>query len=379
MLIRSHLFSAVHWAAFSLAFLSINLLTLSSPAAEAAFRQDAQPILQARCFKCHGTDLQEGKINFAAIADDQTAARQRKLWRKAVAQIEAGEMPPKEAQQLTPDERTKLLAWMKRAIDFVDCNDPANRDPGPALMRRLSLSEYNHTIRDLMGFEFDAASTVGMTDDSGEGNSFGNLATALDLPPALMDKYFSAADLILDRFFGTELSSSVDGQILEHARASREQMFSLRPNEWRAPDFVAVPPKDVAPRDAARAIITVFLRRAYRGQAVPEDIDRLLGLFDRAGAQGKSYADSVRLMLKAVLVSPKFLYRIEQNQPGRKPDEAYPARDLELAARLSYFLWSSLPDEILMDLADRGRLSAPGPSAEPTRLHSRAIGTPPRP
>jgi hypothetical protein len=295
---------------------------------------------------------------------------------KAVAQIEAGEMPPKESPQPTVEERTRLLGWMKRAIDNVDCTDPANRDPGPALIRRLSLAEYNSTIRDLMGFEFDAASTVGMTDDSGEGNSFGNLATALDLPPALMDKYFSAADLILDRFFGTELSSSVDGQIQEQAQSSREKMFSLRPNEWRKPDFVVAPPKDVPPRAAARLIVTPFLRHAYRGQTDPQDMERLLSLFDRAESQGKSYLDSIRLMLKAILVSPKFLYRIERNQAGKKPDEAYPVRDLELASRLSYFLWSSQPDEELLDLAERGRLSTSGPSTELVKLNGKIIGAP---
>jgi hypothetical protein len=343
---------------------------------EPTFRQDVQPFLTKLCFKCHGADLQEGNVNFAAIADDRAAARQRKLWRKAVAQIEAGEMPPKESPQPTVEERTRLLGWMKRAIDNVDCTDPANRDPGPALIRRLSLAEYNSTIRDLMGFEFDAASTVGMTDDSGEGNSFGNLATALDLPPALMDKYFSAADLILDRFFGTELSSSVDGQIQEQAQSSREKMFSLRPNEWRKPDFVVAPPKDVPPRAAARLIVTPFLRHAYRGQTDPQDMERLLSLFDRAESQGKSYLDSIRLMLKAILVSPKFLYRIERNQAGKKPDEAYPVRDLELASRLSYFLWSSQPDEELLDLAERGRLSTSGPSTELVKLNGKIIGAP---
>jgi hypothetical protein len=359
-----------------LTLLLTSVFVSNSNAADPAFRQDLLPVLQKRCGECHGPDLQERNINFSSIMDDQSAARQRKLWRKVVAQLEAGEMPPKESPQLTPDERSMLLAWLKRAIDSVDCNDPANRDPGPAMLRRLSLAEYHHTVRDLMGFEFDAASAVGMTDESGEGNSFGNLAAALDLSPVLMDKYFSAADLILDRFFGTELSSSVDGQIQEQARASREQMFSLKPNEWRAADFVVTPPKDVAPRDAAKGIIMAFLRRAYRGQAVPEDIERLLALFDQAAGKGKSYADSVRLMLKAVLVSPKFLFRIEQNQPDRKPGEASAVRDLELASRLSYFLWSSMPDEELLDLAERGQLLAPGPSKETIKLTGKVIGAP---
>ena len=326
---------------------------------EVAFVRDVRPLLQARCGKCHGAEKHEREINFSAIGDDKAAARQWKLWRKSVAQIEAGEMPPADETPLTKEERERLLGWMKRAIETVDCSDPANRDPGPALVRRLSLTEYNRTIRDLLGFEFDGAA-VGMTDEVGEGIPFGNLAAALDLPPALMEKYFHAADQILDRFFGTELSSSVDGRIQEQARISREQMFGLKPGEWRKSDFVVAPPKDVAPRDAARAIVTAFVRHAYRGQAAAADVDRLLSLFDRAQSQEKSYADSVRLMLKAVLLSPKFLFRIEQNRTDRAPNEAYPVSDHELAVRLSSFLWSSMPDDELLDLADRGRLTADG-------------------
>ena len=225
----------------------------SLPAAEPSFQADIRPIVQARCVKCHGADEKSGDVNFAAIADDQTAARQRKLWRKGVAQLEAGTMPPKDAPQLTAEEKQRLLAWMKRTIDVVNCDDPAQRDPGPTVIRRLSLSEYNRTIRDLLGFEFDAAATVGMTDDAGEGNSFGNLAAALEMPPALLEKYFAAADQILDRFFGTELSSSVDGRIQEQARNSREQMFLLKPGDWRKADYEVAPPQSVEPRGAGRA------------------------------------------------------------------------------------------------------------------------------
>ncbi len=362
----------------------------ASRAAEPTFQADLQPILLARCIKCHGLEEKSGNVNFAAVADNDSAARQRRLWRKAVAQLEAGAMPPQDAPQLTADEKQRLLAWMKRTIDVVNCDDPANRDPGPTVIRRLSLSEYNRTIRDLLGFEFDAAATVGMRSDAGEGNSFGNLATALDMPPALLEKYFAAADQILDRFFGTELSSSVDGRIQEQARISREQMFRLKPGDWRKADYEVAPAAGVEPRDAARSLITPFVRRAYRGQAVPTDIERLLALFDRATVLKKSYGDSIRVMLKAVLVSPKFLYRVEQDRnltgepggvsprtngddqdvrgltpPGSpKPVKIVPVTDHELAVRLSYFLWSSMPDDELLDLADRGRLTAPGPVLE---------------
>src|SRR5579872_3675690 len=276
-------------------------------AAEPDFEADIRPVIAARCVKCHGPEDKSGNVNFAAITDDKTAAKQRKVWRKAIAQLEAGTMPPPEAKPLAADEKERLLAWMKRTVDVLNCDEQAARDPGPAVIRRLSLSEYNRTIRDLLGFDFDSAATVGMTSEAGEGNSFGNLATALDISAALMEKYFASAEQVLDRFYGTELSSTVDGRIQEDARKSRERMFSLKDGTWRKRDYEVAPPTGVEARDAARSLITAFVRRAYRGQATLDDVDRLLTLFDRAAALEKSYGESIRVMLKAVLVAPKFL------------------------------------------------------------------------
>lgn len=327
-------------------------------AADLRYTTDIRPILQSRCMECHGVSEQSGNVNFDAIESDKSAAFNRKTWRRALAQLKAGDMPPAGEAPLEPDQKKKLLDWMQRTLAVIDENDPANRDPGPAVIRRLTLVEYNNTVRDLLGIEFDAAA-VGITEDSGEGNTFGNLAVALELPPALLEKYFNSADQILDRFFGTELSSTVNGRIQDQARASREKLFGLKPNEWRRPDYVVAPPKGVEPREAAKQLIGPVMRRAYRGQATTQDTERLLVLFDRATAQEKSYGDSIRLMLKAILVSPKFLFRLEPNPAGAKPGENIAVSDHELAVRLSYFLWSSMPDDELLDLAERNELSRP--------------------
>ncbi len=187
----------------------------SASATEAPdFQQNIRPLLEANCFKCHNSTKHKGHIDFSSITDDKAVAHSRRIWRKTAAQLESMEMPPDdEEKKPTPQQRELLLAWVKSTLSQVDPNDPANRDPGPLLIRRLSLSEYNNTIRDLLGVVYDGSAAVGMPDDSGSGNSFGNLSAALDIAPALMDKYFAAADGVLDRFFGTELSSNLDGEI----------------------------------------------------------------------------------------------------------------------------------------------------------------------
>lgn len=122
--------------------------------------------------------------------------------------------------------------------------------------------------------------------------------------------------------------------------------------------FIAVPTKDLAPAEAARAIIAPFALRAFRRPPTTQEIERLLSIFALAEAQGESFTSAVTLMLKAVLVSPQFLYRTPEDRPGLKPG-IVPVGDFELASRLSYFFWSTMPDDELFAAARSGTLHQP--------------------
>lgn len=100
-----------------------------------------------------------------------------------------------------------------------------------------------------------------------------------------------------------------------------------------------------------------FLPRAYRRPAAQEEIDSLLALYDNAIRTGHTHEFGVRQMMTAVLVSPSFLYRSTDNPTSANPQSVYTLSDHELASRLSYFLWSSMPDGELTKLADAGRLT----------------------
>jgi AmiR/NasT family two-component response regulator len=132
------------------------------------------------------------------------------------------------------------------------------------------------------------------------------------------------------------------GEILDEARP--ERLFFARPG------------KATPRRAAGRKIIAHFALRAFRRPVETAELGRLMRLFDQATGRGKSFEDSVKLALKAVLVSPHFLFRVEGDQDSARP---YPISDWELASRLSYFLWSSLPDEELFRLAGQKRLRDP--------------------
>jgi mono/diheme cytochrome c family protein len=109
---------------------------------------------------------------------------------------------------------------------------------------------------------------------------------------------------------------------------------------------------------SARRIIAALTRRAYRRPVTSADLDGPFALYQKARADG-GFEAGIEMALSAVLVSPEFLFRVEPDPPGVAPQTAYRVSDLELASRLSFFLWSSIPDEELLDLAEARKLHEP--------------------
>jgi mono/diheme cytochrome c family protein len=126
--------------------------------------------------------------------------------------------------------------------------------------------------------------------------------------------------------------------------ASRERIFLCRPT---------------APADeeaCAERTLSSLARRAYRRPIAADDLAPLLALY-RQGAQNAGFEAGVRLALQKILVSPEFIFRTELDPPGAAPGSVHRITDVELASRLSFFLWSSIPDDELLAIAERGALS----------------------
>ena len=136
--------------------------------------------------------------------------------------------------------------------------------------------------------------------------------------------------------------------------------------------FVCTPGATVSQNACARTILSTLARRAYRRPVTDQDLRPLLAMYDegrgvrQAGAAGSaasidaaSFDAGIELALKRLLVSPEFLYRVERDPSGIAPNTPYRISDLELASRLSFFLWSSMPDDPLIDLAVKGQLRTP--------------------
>jgi hypothetical protein len=122
--------------------------------------------------------------------------------------------------------------------------------------------------------------------------------------------------------------------------------------------FGQTPTEQVDEEERARHVLSYVMRRAYRRPVDDDDLKRPMEFYRRGRAEG-DFDDGIELALAAVLVSPNFLFRIERDPAGVSPGTAYTIDDVELASRLSFFLWSSIPDDKLLDLAARGELSRP--------------------
>jgi len=122
--------------------------------------------------------------------------------------------------------------------------------------------------------------------------------------------------------------------------------------------FVCHPPNGAEELACATKILSTLARRAYRRSATDDDVQTLLAFYQRARATG-TFDEGIRAAVERVLVSPDFLFRIQADPPGATPGSVYRISDVELASRLSFFLWSSVPDDALLDVAIRGKLHEP--------------------
>lgn len=122
--------------------------------------------------------------------------------------------------------------------------------------------------------------------------------------------------------------------------------------------LVCTPASSGQEAPCARRIIASLARRAFRRPAGEPDADFLLGYY-RQGRKGGTFEDGIRMVVQAIVANPKFIFRFERTPPEARPGENFRLDDLDLASRLSYFLWSSSPDDELLAAAAAGRLKDP--------------------
>jgi hypothetical protein len=418
------------------------------------FRQQVEPLLAKYCQRCHSGDEPKGDLAIGPLAQRADASADRQTWEKIAEKLRVKEMPPEDEPQPTADEQARIVRWVDNGLAGFACG--REHDPGRVTMRRLNRNEYNNTIRDLVGVDFQPADDF-PSDDVGYG--FDNIGDVLSMPPILLEKYLAAAEKIVERAIGTGQANLVTGEItggqdyegsrilpsLAEVRA-KVRMFgqgdyiirvraygeqagdepvkmglyldnkTLRIvdvkatekepavyeawvstkggqhvvsitflNDYYEPDqpppndrnliisdvevmgpyppaYKRIIAREHTPEERmglAREVLSGFATRAFRRPATPAEVDRLMKLVELADGEGENFAGAIGVALQAILVSPHFLFRVELDP---NPGDAEPRiiNDYELASRLSYFFWSSMPDDELMTHARLGTLRKDG-------------------
>jgi hypothetical protein len=148
------------------------------------------PLVRQYCLACHSTRVKKGRLDLERLVTAPAPHKDVKNWQQVLEQLEAGEMPPRKRRQPTPEERRRLITWVRR---FLDAEAVARAgDPGRVPLRRLSNFEYDCTVRDLTGV--DLRPTREFPPDGAAGEGFTNAAEALsDITPALLARYLAAA------------------------------------------------------------------------------------------------------------------------------------------------------------------------------------------
>lgn len=150
------------------------------------------PFLAEYCYRCHGNKKQEKELNLEAFQSAASLKEHRESWEEVARKLREAEMPPLEEEQPGDQQRQGVAEWIERELERIDRTTPP--DPGRVTARRLNRTEYNNTIRDLLGVDPRPADDFPQ-DDSGYG--FDNIADVLSLSPVLMEKYVTAADRVV--------------------------------------------------------------------------------------------------------------------------------------------------------------------------------------
>jgi len=142
------------------------------------FEGDVAPFLKQYCGECHAEGAQEGDFAIDRYATLDSLKRDRTIWKKVFNLVKIGAMPPPDSPQPEEQKRTQIVGWLDHELFFVDCSGPI--PPGRVTIRRLNKTEYNNTVRDLLGVDFEPAADF-PSDDVGYG--FDNIGDVLSVPP----------------------------------------------------------------------------------------------------------------------------------------------------------------------------------------------------
>lgn len=304
----------------------------------AHFEQQIRGLLETFCFDCHANGSREGNFAFDQLANTKDPSTQHVRWQTVWQNVRSEIMPPSDANQPSLQERRQIMRWIE---DYVFKLDPDQPDPGHVVIRRLNREEYRNTVLDLLDVQYNTTENF-PPDDTGYG--FDTIGEVLSLSPLLLEKYLRAARVIATEAIPLERPTT-DSNPASEAR-------------YRRIFFAGPPPAEPsAQQEYLRTLLKGLASKAFRRPVPDSTLDRLVRLAVEAqDLHHASFEEAVAHATMAILTSPHFLFRAETWSTPTSSPQVVPLDDFALASRLSYFLWSSLPDDRLTQLATQGQL-----------------------
>ncbi|HEY7672612.1 MAG TPA: DUF1592 domain-containing protein [Gammaproteobacteria bacterium] len=275
------------------------------------------------------------------------------------------------SEQLPQDERVDALSFGTRGGLAVDSYFPLDAEYTIDVELAAPARDFHELELSIDGARV-AVANVGRKPDAAPDTIPGNVAPRLTGDEIAFRVPVKAGPHLLGITF-VEHSEALDENVVRGRMRGRGTLPAIAMATIRGP-YAATGPGDTPSRrriftcrpsaadeelGCARAILSTLAQRAYRRAATDDDVAALLPFYEQGRAEG-NFDTGIQLALERLLVSPQFLYRIEREPPTATPGKAYSVSDVELASRVSFFLWSSIPDDELLQTAIAGRLREPG-------------------
>jgi hypothetical protein len=323
-----------------------------------------QPVFRQSCVKCHGEHGNpSGKVNLFALRGDADLTKNPELVKDLVQVLDSGIMPPEGEPPLARKKRQQVIAELRELLHLAASSQEALPQTP---IRRMNRFQYNNAVQDLFELQVDVFAlpermlreygyfrpeTGKMPDDLKAGSRpLGKsqlidkrLAGVAPFPQDLRAEHgydnrgdhLTLSPLLLEAFFKLSRSVVESEDFNEKTSGAWTRLFGPRPE-----------PGDT--RVAIAETLRGFLARAFRRPVGDALLDRYVDYAMTRIESGGSFADGMKAAASAALASPRFLYLYERAGAG---DAAERLDDFELASRLSFFLWGSIPDKPLLDLA----------------------------
>jgi hypothetical protein len=224
-MIRSHCFCFTILATLLIA--QFPLVAAEKARVLPAYKQEVQPVLAKHCFRCHGEKKQEGDLRLDNLNSDFSDGAAAETWHDVLNKLNLGEMPPEDEKQPTAAEFNNVVDWLTLELKRVAAAKQSTG--GHVVLRRLTRYEYNNTLCDLLGIDFNFSEDLPPEPSSEDG--FQNSGAALGMSPLQIELYLQAARLALSKVIVTGDEPEIFKHHIEESTARKKNNVAAEPNQ----------------------------------------------------------------------------------------------------------------------------------------------------